>query len=118
MKTAEKANPSPPMEAVTKADNAPVRRIGTFTFGWVLVAAGIVMILALFYPQKDFRWMLKLSPVILISLGTEVLLGSRKKAHLKYDWVAMLLCFLIVCAALVMFDLAWLMLYRPGWVHL
>ncbi len=62
MKTAEKTSPSPPTETGTKTDNAPVRRIGTFTLGWVLVAAGIVMILALFYPEKDFRWMLKLSP--------------------------------------------------------
>ncbi len=54
----------------------------------------------------------------LISLGAEVLLGSRKKERLKYDWVAMLLCFVIVCAALVMFALAWTMLYHPGWVHL
>lgn len=118
MKTAEKTNSSPQMEKATKDNSAPTRRIGTFTLGWVLVAAGIVMILALFCPKKDFRWMLKLSPVILISLGTEVLLGSRKKERLKYDWVAMLLCFVIVCAALVMFALAWLMLYHPDWVHL
>lgn len=101
-----------------KNDGKPTRRIGTFTFGWVMIAAGILMILALFFPKTDFRNALRLSPMILISLGVEVLVASREYARFKYDWVAMLLCFLIVCAALVMFAVVWLMLYHPDWIHL
>lgn len=96
-----------------KETNPPVRRVGTFTFGWVLVAAGVIMMLALFHPKLELRWILKLSPVILISLGVEVLLASRKTSRLKYDWVGMFLCFLLVCAALVLFCIVWIMLYKP-----
>lgn len=114
----ETANCKTATPTVERSDGRTVHRVGTFTFGWVMVATGIVMILALFFPKTDFRIVLRFSPVILISLGVEVLTASRGSGRLKYDWVAMLLCFVIVCAAMVMFAVAWLMLYRPGWIHL
>ena len=101
-----------------KNKEKPIRRVGTFTFGWVMIVTGIVMILGLFFPKADLRTVLRLSPVILISIGVEVLLGSRGSSRLKYDWAAMLLCFTVVCAAMGMYAVAWAMLYHPGWVHL
>lgn len=95
-----------------------VRRVGTFTFGWVMIATGIVMVVGLFLPKVDLRTALRLSPVILISIGAEVLAGSHGSHRLKYDWVAMLLCFVLVCAAMGMYAVAWVMLYHPAWVHL
>ena len=32
---------------------------------------------------------------------------------MKYDWVGMVLCFVLVCAALCLYGLAWWLLYGP-----
>jgi hypothetical protein len=97
----------------TTETRTPVRRVGTFTLGMVLVVSGILMALSLFDPQWDFSWALKASPVILISLGVETLLAVRRSAAIKYDWVGMLLCFILVCAALCLYALAWWLIYGP-----
>ena len=91
----------------------PRRRAGTFTLGIVLIAAGTLMALSLFFPELDLRWALKASPLILISLGVEVLLASRSGGKIRYDWVGMVLCFVLVTAALVFFGIAWCLVYRP-----
>ena len=94
-------------------DTAPARRVGTFTFGLVLVATGLGMLAALFLPQLDLTLLLRLSPLALISLGIEVLLAARDGERLRYDWVGMVLCFVLVTAALVFFGIAWCLVYRP-----
>ena len=85
----------------------PQRRAGTFTLGVVLVAAGCGMMASLFWPSLDLSWMLKASPVILVALGAEVLLAARGGGKVKYDWIGMLLCFLLVGAAMVFYAAAW-----------
>ncbi len=85
----------------------PQRRVGTFTLGMVLVAAGIGMLLSLLWPQMEIGWLLKASPLILIALGVETLLSARGGGKVKYDWLGMLLCFLLVGAGLVFYAAAW-----------
>lgn len=99
--------------AGTQANIPPVRRVGTVTFGLVLVASGLCMLWYLFFPQWDYRLLLKLSPAILVSLGIETLVAARPGAKVRYDWVGMFLCFLIVCCALVLFVTAWILLHYP-----
>ena len=95
----------------------PCRRVGTFTFGIVLVAAGLAMLASMFAPRLDMTWALKLSPLALVSLGAEVLLAARGGGRVKYDWVGMVLCCLIVCAALVLFAAAWCLVHDPDAIH-
>lgn len=85
----------------------PQRRAGTFTLGIVLVAAGAGMLASLFCPALEIGWLLKASPLILVMLGVEVLLAARGGGKVKYDWLGMLLCFLLVGAGLVMYAAAW-----------
>lgn len=89
------------------------RRVGTFTFGAVLVICGVLMLVSMFFPHLDLTLALKLSPLILVCLGVEVLLASRREGKLRYDWVGMVLCFVLVTAALVFFGIAWCLVYRP-----
>ena len=93
----------------------PRRRAGTFTLGIVLIAAGALMALSLFFPELDLRWALKASPLILIALGVEVLLAARGGGRVKYDWVAMVLCFLLTGGALCLYAAAWMLLHAPDW---
>ena len=70
------------------------------------------MLVSMFFPHLDLTLALKLSPLILVCLGVEVLLASRQEGKLRYDWVGMVLCFVLVTAALVFFGIAWCLVYR------
>lgn len=89
------------------------RRVGTFTLGVVLVLSGIAMLLCMFFPTLDLTVLLKLSPLILVSLGAETLLAARRGSAIRYDWAGMILCFVLVSCALVLFVIAWCLLYCP-----
>lgn len=85
----------------------PQRRVGTFTLGIVLVAAGTGMLVSLLCPQMEIGWLLKASPLILVAMGVETLLSARGGGRVKYDWLGMILCFLLVGAAMVFYAAAW-----------
>lgn len=85
----------------------PQRRVGTFTLGAVLVAAGCGMLASLLWPGLEIGWLLKASPLILVALGVETLLSARGGGKVRYDWLGMLLCFLLVGAGLVLYAAAW-----------
>lgn len=91
----------------------PPRRVGTFTLGVVLVVCGTLMAVSMLYPALDWSWAIKASPLILISLGIETLLAAKGGGKVKYDWVGMILCFLLVCAALCLYAVAWYLMYGP-----
>ena len=85
----------------------PQRRVGTFTLGAVLVTAGCGMLVSLLWPGLEIGWLLKASPLILVALGVETLLSARGGGRVKYDWLGMILCFLLVGAAMVFYAAAW-----------
>ena len=89
------------------------RRVGTFTLGVVLILSGAAMLLCMFFHKLDLTVLLKLSPLILVSIGVETLLAARRDGAIRYDWVGMVLCFLLVSCALVLFVIAWCLLYCP-----
>ena len=74
-----------------------VRRVGTFTFGLLLVAAGVLLILRAVMPSLDLRFVVSLLPVALIALGIEVLIyAARPDVQLRYDGVSIFVCILIL----------------------
>lgn len=83
------------------------RRVGTLTLGVVLVAAGAGMLASMFWAGFRPEWLLKASPCILILLGVETLLAARGGGRVKYDWLGMILCFVLTGAALCMYGVAW-----------
>ena len=95
------------MTAINETEARPRRRAGTFTLGVVLVAAGLGMMASLFWPALEIGWLLKLSPLILVCLGVEVLLAARGGGKVKYDLLGMILCFVLVGAGLVFYAAAW-----------
>ena len=74
-----------------------VRRVGTVTFGLLLVAAGILLILRALMPSLDLRFVVSLLPVALIALGVEVLIyAARPNVQLRYDGLSIFVCILIL----------------------
>ena len=76
-------------EQTPESRPARERRVGTFTFGAVLVICGALMLVSMFFPSLDLTLALQLSPLILVCLGVEVLLASRSGGKIRYDWVGM-----------------------------
>lgn len=66
-------------EAPQTAKPQPLRRVGSFTLGVCLIAAGIFFLLAYFVPGVDWKLMLKIAPAAgLILLGGEVLFFAAR----------------------------------------
>lgn len=68
-------------EAPQTAKPQPLRRVGSFTLGVCLIAAGIFFLLAYFVPGFDWQLALKIAPAAgLILLGGEVLFFAARGA--------------------------------------
>lgn len=61
-----------------------IRRVGSVTFGVVLILIGSLFLAHMFFPQHYF-YIYKFWPVILILLGIEVLVGTRGKNYEVLD---------------------------------
>ena len=81
--------------------NKPRRRVGSTTLGLALGLAGVVMLLYYFWPGFDFLLAAKLSPLILVALGVEILFTSFKPEERRYDFLSVFLCLVLMGIALV-----------------
>ncbi len=67
-------------------ENKKVKRIGTLTIGFCLILIGIASFASMFLGIKILQYTLWAWPIILISVGIEVLYyNSREDVTLKYD---------------------------------
>jgi len=99
--------------------NAP-RRVGTLTMGIALVISGISLCLWQFFPSARIWDLLRFSPALLIVLGVEVLCSNAasREGKLRYDWLGMLLCCIIICFCLCAAALGTVMAQHPEWMGL
>lgn len=56
-----------------------IHRVGSVTFGIVLIVTGVIFLIQQFIPDIDYAIIFRFWPIVLIGLGIEVLLGSRQK---------------------------------------
>ena len=96
----EKKNNTAERPAPKAPESAPVRRVGTLTMGLALVVVGAALCVGLFFPNVDFLLLFKLSPLVLVALGCEVIFAAStaKGMRLKYDFLSMFVCFLLMRA--------------------
>lgn len=74
------------------------RRVGGFTCGILLIVFGTLFIVHMFVPALKYELIFKFWPVILITLGVEMLISCRKKTEdiqLKYDGAAIFLTIIL-----------------------
>lgn len=84
-------------------DEAPRRRVGSFTLGISLIAAGILFLCYYFVPGFDWQLVLKVAPAAgLVLLGGEVLWFASHPGRWKYDFVSVLVCLLLMGVCLCM----------------
>lgn len=85
------------------------RRVGTVTFGLLLIFFGILFLIHMFYPQISYEFIFRLWPLVFITLGGEVLAGSfRTEERFVYDGAAVFLMILLIVFAFVMAGLDWM----------
>ena len=88
-----------------KRPNAPVRRrTGTLTLGLALILVGGCILGYCFVPGFDLLAAAKLSPLLLVLMGLEILIGSFLKGdEYRVNFGSVLLCLILVgcslCAA-------------------
>lgn len=97
-------------EAPQPAKPQPLRRVGSFTLGVCLIAAGIFFLLAYFVPGVDWKLTLKIAPAAgLILLGGEVLFFAARPGRWKYDFWSVLICLVLMagCFGLSLLPVVW-----------
>lgn len=95
------------------------RRIGSVTFGVMLVILGVLFLVRLVVPGIDYYFLLRLWPLVFVSLGVEVLLGSRRVDEIfVYDWAAILLMCVLLVFAMVMGGMDWVFAHTDWGTHL
>lgn len=68
------------------------KRVGTYTFGVMLIIIGISVFIMTFTKFDFFRYLLMIWPVVLIGLGIEILyLNSKSSVKVKIDFVSIIL---------------------------
>ena len=68
------------------------RRVGTYTFGAMLIIIGISVLVMTFTKFDFFRYLLMLWPIVLIGLGIEILyLNSKTNIRVKIDFISIVL---------------------------
>lgn len=101
-----KAAPGP----APRAPEKPVRRVGSVTLGFALIAAGAFFLGYYFWPGFDWMLALKLAPPVgLVLLGVEVLYSACRPGKWKYDFLSVFACLLLMGAAfgLSLLPLGW-----------
>lgn len=81
------------------------RRVGAVTCGIILIVIGILFLIHLFFPGLRYEYILRGWPLILISIGAEMLAANTtcpEDVQIKYDIAAIILVFILVLFAVSM----------------
>ena len=81
------------------------RRVGSITSGIILILIGVLCLVHIFYPAVRYEYILRGWPLILISIGSEMLvanIANSENVEIKYDTPAIVLVFILVVFALGM----------------
>ena len=94
----------------TSGKQPPLRRVGSFTLGACLIAAGAFFLCYHFVPGFDWQLALKIVPAAgLVMLGGEVLFFAARPGCWKYDFWSVLICLVLMggCFGLSLLPVVW-----------
>lgn len=94
----------------TSGKQPPLRRVGSFTLGVCLIAAGTFFLLTYFVPGFPTQPVLRIVPAAgLVLLGGEVLFFAARPGRWKYDFWSVLICLVLMggCFGLSLLPVVW-----------
>ena len=94
----------------TSGKQPPLRRVGSFTLGVCLIAAGTFFLLTYFVPGFPTQPVLRIVPAAgLALLGGEVLFFAARPGRWKYDFWSVLICLVLMagCFGLSLLPVVW-----------
>ena len=94
----------------TSGKQPPLRRVGSFTLGVCLIAAGTFFLLTYFVPGFPTQPVLRIVPAAgLVLLGGEVLFFAARPGRWKYDFWSVLICLMLMggCFCLSLLPVVW-----------
>lgn len=97
-----------------------IHKVGTITFGCVLVIFGILFSTHMFFPSLTYDFIFRLWPCILIFLGIEVLLSNIKLKGICfiYDKASIFLLIVLTFFAMAMAWMDTMMQYKQIYWHM
>ena len=104
------------MEQTRTTPTAKSYYAGRYTAGISLIICGTLYIVSLFTNALDLGFVLKLWPIILIGMGTEMLICAirSKGERIHYDWLSVLLMLLLSGCAMLLLLMKYLAILLPN----
>lgn len=85
-----------------EGENKITRRIGSFTFGIMMILMGVNIFLQTITSLDFFRFTLSLWPIVFILLGIETLYyASKKNIEIKYDVLGIFTIFIVLFLGII-----------------
>lgn len=85
-----------------EGDKKITRRIGSFTFGIMMILMGVNIFLQTITSADFFRFTLSLWPIVFVSLGIETLYFTNKKnVEIKYDILGVFTIFIVLFLGII-----------------
>lgn len=85
-----------------EGENKITRRIGSFTFGIMMILMGVNIFLQTITSLDFFRFTLSLWPIVFILLGVETLYyASKKNIEIKYDVLGIFTIFIVLFLGII-----------------
>lgn len=90
-------------------------RVGTITFGTILIILGVLLILHVFIPALSYEAILNFWPAVLILLGIEILTANfrSEKINFVYDGWSIFFLFLTLGFTMLMGILDYILVNLP-----
>lgn len=95
-------------------------KVGTVTFGSILIILGILLILHIFFPSLSYAAILNFWPISLIALGIEILIANfrSKNATFIYDGWSIFFLFATLGFTMCMGILDCILVHLPEHIYL
>lgn len=91
------------MEKIESTNKVRTHRVGSITFGVLLILFGSLFLVQAFIPALEYTMIIRFWPCVFILLGVEVLVSSCKEGTTyTYDGMAIFLTILLTVFAFVM----------------
>ena len=92
--------------SVQKKEELRIRRVGSVTFGLILILFGVLFLLHIVMPGLNYEMIFNLWPVVFILMGVEILVENHRsntgQYKYVYDFPAIVMLLMMLLFAMVM----------------